>query len=100
MEKNRYDYIIKDKKRLKAVALKYEPEKDFAPYLVAKGEGKLAEEIVAKAKDENIPVIEKNNMASILIDLKIGEFIPVELYHAVAVIFAKLFECDKGEKFL
>ena len=39
----------------KAVALGYDPELDIAPRVLAKGEGKLAEKIIAIAKEESIP---------------------------------------------
>ena len=39
-----------------AVALKYKPEEDIAPRVIAKGERKVAENIVKKAKENDIPV--------------------------------------------
>ena len=44
--------------RKKAVALRYDPEKDKAPVVLAKGYGELAERIIKIAKERNIPVVE------------------------------------------
>jgi flagellar biosynthesis protein len=72
--------------RKKAVALRYEPEKDNAPVVLAKGYGELAERIIKIAKERNIPVVEDKDLISALIRVEVFEEIPPELYRAVAKV--------------
>ena len=66
----------------KAVALKYDGKKDWAPKVIAKGRGEIAEKIVAIAKANNIPLYEDKNLAQILEALDLETEIPPELYRA------------------
>ncbi|NAZ23317.1 MAG: flagellar biosynthesis protein FlhB [Thermocrinis sp.] len=72
--------------RKKAVALRYDPEKDNAPVVLAKGYGELAERIIKIAKEKNIPVVEDKDLVSALIRVEVFEEIPPELYRAVAKV--------------
>ncbi len=74
-----------------AVALRYDPEKDPAPMVVAKGLRKRAEHIKFMARAYGIPIVEAPPLArSLYRNVKIAEFIPAEFYRAVAAILAKL----------
>ncbi len=75
----------KEKKRT-AVALHYD-EKN-APRITAKGEAALADEIVALAKEHDIPLHEDKQLAALLSQLELGSEIPRELYIAVAEVLA------------
>jgi len=79
----------------KAVALKYEKEKDLAPQVVAKGQREIAKKIIEKAKDLNIPLYEDANLTEILSKLEVGSFIPPEIYKAVAEVLAWVYMLDK-----
>jgi flagellar biosynthesis protein len=83
------------KKYVKASALRYDPKKNGAPVLVAKGRGKLAEKIIEIARKENIPVTKSNALADMLDGLDIYEEIPPELYKAAANIFAFLYKLNE-----
>jgi flagellar biosynthesis protein len=72
--------------RKKAVALRYDPEKDNAPVVLAKGYGELAERIIRIAKEKNIPIVEDKDLISALIRVEVFEEIPPELYRAVAKV--------------
>ncbi|MCI7349169.1 MAG: EscU/YscU/HrcU family type III secretion system export apparatus switch protein [Ruminococcus sp.] len=73
-----------------AVALKYSPEKDSAPVVVASGHGKVAERIIEIADESGVPIYRDDSAAALLTMLKIGEGIPPELYQAVAGIYAEI----------
>jgi flagellar biosynthetic protein FlhB len=74
-----------------AVALKYDPVKG-APEIVAKGAGEIAMKIKAVALENAVPVVEDPPLARALFRLcEIGDFIPGELYEAVARILAFVF---------
>ncbi len=72
--------------RKKAVALRYDPEKDKAPVVVAKGQGSLAERIIEMAKKEGIPVVEDMELVEALVRVDVFEEIPPVLYEAVAKV--------------
>ena len=69
-----------------AVALHYDG--DNAPTVTAKGYGELAEQIIALAREHNIPLQENAELVRILATLELGEEIPEALYIAVAEIIA------------
>lgn len=81
--------------RKKAVALSYQQEKSEAPELTAKGEGEIAENIIAAAKANEIPIQEDASLVQLLSQLNINETIPSDLYEAVAEIFAFLYRMDQ-----
>lgn len=70
----------------KVVALVYDGI--TAPVLSAKGTGELAEEILAIAREHNIPIKEQPELTELLSRLKLNQEIPRELYVAVAEIIA------------
>ena len=78
----------------KAVALKYDGKKDWAPKVIAKGRGEIAEKIVAIAKANNIPLYEDKNLAQILEALDLETEIPPELYRAMAEMLAFIYQLN------
>lgn len=75
----------------KAAALKFDAENDLAPRVTAKGEGSFATEIIALAKKSGTPVVENSPVASTLMQIRVGEEIPENLYRAVSVIFGFIY---------
>ncbi len=75
----------------KAVALKYNKEKDNAPKIKGKGEGILADKIIQTAKEHGIPVKEDKTLVDMLASIPLDTEIPPELYKAVAEIFAYIY---------
>lgn len=72
-------------KQKTAVAIAYNPG-EAAPKIIATGKGHLAERIIEKAKEENIPFYRDDKLAKTLSKLEIGDMIPPELYEVVAEI--------------
>ena len=74
-----------EKKKVKtAVAVAYEPG-DKAPKILASGRGEVAEKIIAKAKENDVPFYKDNKLAETLSKLEIGDAIPPELYEVVKI---------------
>lgn len=71
-----------------AVAIKYEPQKKPAPYVVAKGADYMAERIKEVARNSKVEIVENKPLAQALYQVDIGEAIPPELYRAVAEVLA------------
>jgi flagellar biosynthesis protein len=82
------------KKLPKAVALKYEKEKDAAPRVVAKGRGSVAEKIIETAKAHRVPLHEDKNLVQVLEALDLETEIPPELYRAVAEVLAFIYRLN------
>ncbi|MCE1236622.1 MAG: EscU/YscU/HrcU family type III secretion system export apparatus switch protein [Hyphomicrobiales bacterium] len=72
-------------KRL-AVALKWEGK--GVPTVVARGEGHVAETIVAKAEEAGVPVEENPLLAKALSAVELDRPIPEPLFKAVAEVIA------------
>jgi len=81
-------------KNKKAVALKYDSNKDVAPKVVASGKGLLAEKIMEIACQENIPIYKDPKLVEALLQIDINVEIPPELYKAVAEILAFIYAAD------
>ncbi len=82
-----------------AVALRYRPEKDVAPLVLAKGQDELALRIVSKAEECSITVIENVPLARALYaSSEVNRPIPPELYNAVAEVLVYLYRMDKKLK--
>ena len=81
---SQYDDVMNKK----AVALRYDENKDVAPVIVASGLGYMAERIVEMANENGVPVYEDNSLATVLTQLDLGTAIPEELYQAIVDIYA------------
>ena len=84
----------KENKKKQAVALQYNPG-DEAPAIVAAGTGIIADKIIEKAKESDVPLYEDAKLASTLSKLEIGDMIPPELYGVVAQILVFVDNLDK-----
>ena len=82
----------------KAVALKYDPEKNMAPKVVAKGKGHVAENILEAAKKGKVPVYQNKSLVNMLMALELDKEIPTELYTTVAEILAYVYRIDQRRK--
>ena len=77
-----------------AVAIAYEPG-DAAPKILAARKGQVAEKIIEKAKETNVPTYKDNKLADTLSKLRIGDAIPPELYEVVAEILVFVDDMDR-----
>lgn len=83
-----------EKKSKTAVALSYELE-DTAPKVIASGKGYLAEKIIHKAKENDVPLHKDSKLAGTLSKLEIGECIPPQLYDVVAEVLVFVDRIDQ-----
>lgn len=76
-----------------AVALKYDPQKDNAPHLIAKGQDELALRIVRIAEENDVTVIENKPLArGIYASTPLDAEIPGEYYGVVAEILVQVYK--------
>lgn len=84
----------------KAVALRYDPDQDQAPRVVAKGQGHIADRIIELAREHNIPIQPDPDLVEVLAAMELGELIPEDMYAAVAEILAFVYRMNKKAKSL
>lgn len=82
---------------LRAVALSYE-ERDAAaglsPRVVASGQGAIAEQIIARAREFGVPVHESRELVAALMDFDLDQRIPPALYVAVAEVLVWVYRME------
>ncbi|WP_312701327.1 EscU/YscU/HrcU family type III secretion system export apparatus switch protein [Sedimentibacter sp.] len=71
----------------KAVALKYDSNKNNAPVIIASGSGYIADKVVEIAEESGIPVYKDDSLSVLLSQLDIGSEIPEELFSSVVDIY-------------
>ncbi len=86
--------MARDKNRKKAVALRYDRLKDDAPKVMAKGQGKVAENIIALALAHGVPIKDDPDLVEVLASLEINQEIPAEIYVAVAELLAFVYAAN------
>lgn len=80
-----------------AIALGYDRKIDVAPYVLAMGEGGLAEMIVRIAEKNNIPILRNIPLAHTLWEKgALYEYVPEETYEALAEILRWLSSFQEG----
>lgn len=77
-----------------AVALSYDYA-EAAPKVLASGKGHLADKIIEKAKEEEIPLYKDESLANSLSRIEIGDMIPPELYQVVAEVLVFVDKMDQ-----
>ncbi|MEA3513835.1 MAG: flagellar biosynthesis protein FlhB [Campylobacterota bacterium] len=78
-----------------AVALKYDQEKDGAPFVVAKGINFLAVRIKEIALESKVPIVEDPVLARALYEqVEVEQEIPESLYKAIAEIFTFVYNLN------
>lgn len=86
----------KTKPQKKAVALRYDRERDAAPRVIGKGVGPVAERIIALAKEHGIPIQPDSDLVEILSHMNLNQEIPPETYVLVAEILAFIYRTNQS----
>lgn len=85
------------KRRQNAVALAY-ADGHRAPRVVARGQGLVAEQIIARAKDAGVFVHESKELVSLLMDVDLDKEIPPALYRVIAELLAWLYHIETAQQ--
>lgn len=92
----RADVVVTNPTEL-AIALRYDPDAMAAPIVIAKGAGLLAQRIRRLALENDIPVVERKELARILYkEVEINQAIPAAQYAAVAEVLRYVYQL-KGD---
>jgi flagellar biosynthesis protein len=79
----------------KAAALRYDTSKESAPRVVAKGEGKAAQNIIKIAELHNLPIKKDEDLIELLSKVELDKEVPEALYKAVAEVFSFIYKASK-----
>lgn len=82
----------------KAAALAYNKDVDRAPKVVAKGKGFIAERIIQKAKEFDVPLFQNEMLVDSLLTTELDTEIPPALYQAVLEVFVWLYKSEQKAK--
>lgn len=66
--------------------------------MIAKGLGLIAENIIKKAEESNVPVYVDPRLSEQLTQLEVGDQIPYELYEVVAEVLVFIGNVDQNKK--
>lgn len=82
-----------------ALAIRYEPTEDPVPKVLAKGADEIAQRMKEEAKKLDIPMIENKPVARALYaQVEPGDYIPIEMYEAIAEIIALVYQLEEEKK--
>lgn len=84
-EVRKANVVVRNPEHL-ACALRFDPDEEGAPRLLAKGADHLAKRILEIAAEEGIPTVRDVSLARALFELEHGETIPEDLYEAAAAV--------------
>jgi flagellar biosynthesis protein len=76
----------------KAVAMRYDPEKENAPRVIAKGKGASAENIIKIAELHNLPIRKDEDLVELLSKVELDREVPEKLYAAVVEVFSFIYK--------
>lgn len=82
----------------KAVALRYDIERENAPRVIASGKGATAENIIKIAQLNDLPIKHDEDLVELLSKIEIDKEIPEKLYIAVAEVFKFIYKHTSKEK--
>lgn len=82
----------------KAAALSYK-KGDYAPRVIAKGHGAVAEAIISLARESGLYIHESPELVEMLMQIDVDRDIPPELYRAVAEILAWIYWLEMGGEY-
>jgi len=85
-----------EKEERKAAALSYK-QGYYAPVVVARGTGVMAEAIIACAHEAGVFVHHSPDLVKLLMQVDTDQFIPPELYRAVAELLVWLYRTEQQQ---
>ena len=87
--------MTKKRQPKKAISLQYKAGKDPAPKITAKGQGLVAEKIIALAKEHQIPIKEDPDLVQVLSQVNVNQEVPPAIYQLVAELLAFVYKLNK-----
>lgn len=82
----------------RVIALRYQPEQELAPRVIAKGSGDIARQIIERAVEHGIPLQEDPTLVQLLSKIELEHQIPPELYRVVAEVLSFVYRMELRAK--
>jgi len=79
----------------KAIALRYDPNINNAPHVIAKGKGEIAKRIVDQGNKNDVKIHEDKALVQLLYQLDVNEQIPSKLFPIIAEVFSLVYQAEK-----
>ncbi|SDY58184.1 flagellar biosynthesis protein [Evansella caseinilytica] len=79
-----------------AAVIRYDESAGEDPKVVAQGKGYVANQILALAKEHDIPMEEDAGLLANLLDMDLGDNIPPQLYSVIAEILLLIEEMERS----
>lgn len=79
----------------KAIALRYDTQKEKAPRVVAKGEEHSAKNIIKIATENGVPIQKDEDLVELLSKVELDKEVPEALYTAVVEVFSFIYKTTK-----
>ena len=95
-ERSEYVMSRRENDERKAAALSYK-QGYYAPVVVASGKGVVAEAIIACAHEAGVYVHESPELVKLLMQVDTDQYIPPELYRAVAEVLVWLYRMENEQ---
>ncbi len=83
--------------RRRAVAVRYREDEADAPKVLAKGQGPVAERIIALARSHGIPLHEDRDLVRLLGILDLDAEVPPSMYRALAEVLAHVYRANRAK---
>ena len=74
--------------------MKYDQNSNRAPKVTAKGQGWMADKIIAMAQEQNIPIKKDKDLIELVDKIDVGNEIPEYLYKIVAELLAWVYKLN------
>lgn len=78
--------------------MRYDTESERAPRVIAKGQGEVAERIMAIAAEHGIPLHEDKDLLRLLMVLDLDVEIPPHMYKALAEVLAHVYRVNSKRR--
>ena len=78
--------------------MRYDADSESAPRVVAKGQGEVAERILAIAAEHGIPLHEDRDLVRLLLVLDLDVEIPPHMYKALAEVLAHVYRVNGQQR--
>ncbi|WP_048601324.1 EscU/YscU/HrcU family type III secretion system export apparatus switch protein [Rubeoparvulum massiliense] len=82
----------------KAAVIKYDPERDRAPRVVAHGRGLVAERLIEEAAKAELPMTQDPLLVEALLHIDLGSEVPPQLYQVIAEVLLLLQRAQREEE--
>ncbi len=84
--------MAEEPRKKRAVGVRYRHGEDETPFVVSRGEGVIAEDILRVAREQDIPIHQDSGLVDALLRLDYMQEIPEELFTIVAEVLVYAYE--------